>query len=276
MLTNLQTFQKQAGMSIVEIMVGSLVGLIILSGVLTLYVSTVKSSADTLKAAKLNQELNAAMGIMSKDIRRAGFWNAAAIGVVNPYTATAKNIDIRTSVNTDASTNVRGCIVYTYDRDADGTVPSVSSTHYYGFKLMDNTLYMRNGTTAFSADCSTPSTSWLPITDPSIIKITSLDFDTVGSKCLNSSSSPSSPESWFIASASANFPCADSTGKDTSTPANNYDFTAGNPDRPVTGDTLVETRHVTVTMDAELQNDSLVTKKVEHSTRVRNDRVTTF
>jgi len=243
---NLQ--KSQAGISIPEIMIGSLVGLIILSGVLTIYASTVKGSADTLKAAKLNQELNAAMGIMVKDVRRAGFWGAATVNDTNnPFAitsgATPSNLDIKASSGNP-------CVLYAYDRDESGVI----NTEYYGFRLNGGAVELRNGTGTKTNDCT--DGTWTAITDTDIITINTLTFTTDDSKCLNSTTGGS----WVIdTTTSTSFPCRDSTGTG---------YTA-----PTSGDVLVETRQVTIKLEGVLATDALVQKSLEESVRVRNDRI---
>jgi len=248
MLNKIITFRNQKGVSIPEIMIGSLVGLIILSGVLTIYTSTVKGSADTLKSAKLNQELNAAIGIMVRDVRRAGYWGAATVNnTTNPFAistgATPTNLDIK-------ATN-GPCVLYTYDRDASGAV----NVEYYGFRVNNGAVEMRTGTGTKTNDCT--DGTWQAITDTDIITISALTFTTENSKCLNSTANTS----WVITTTgSTSYPCRDSAGTGYAAPAS--------------GDVLIETRQVTIKLDGELANDSLVTKSLEESIRVRNDRVT--
>jgi len=63
------------GFSIVELMTALLIGLILISGVMGMYVSTVKNSRNLLSSASLSQELTAVMSILVNDIRRSGYWS---------------------------------------------------------------------------------------------------------------------------------------------------------------------------------------------------------
>ena len=256
-MLNVIAYKNQKGLNIVELMVGTLVGLLVITGVMTVYLSAVKSSADTLKAAKLNQELNAAMSLMVRDIRRAGYYEGvAAADLTNPYMvstgANPTNLDIK-------ATN-GPCILYTYDRDGTGTTAD-TATEFFGFRLNNNAIEIRTGAGDKTNSCT--NGTWAAITDNSIITINTLTFTTEHSKCLNSSSAADPQANWSITTTtSTSFPCRDLTGT-------GYVL-------PTTGDVLVETRHITIQIDAELTSDSVVSKSLQESTRVRNDRVTVY
>lgn len=77
MLRRLPQF-AHGGFGLVELMIGLTLGLIIISGVLGIFSNTVKNQSDNLKISRLNQELRAIMDVMTRDIRRAGYWTLAA------------------------------------------------------------------------------------------------------------------------------------------------------------------------------------------------------
>jgi Tfp pilus assembly protein PilW len=62
----------QAGVSLVELMIGSAVGLIVIAATVATYIAIARSGSEILASAKLNAELRAAMDMMIRDIRRAG------------------------------------------------------------------------------------------------------------------------------------------------------------------------------------------------------------
>jgi type II secretory pathway component PulJ len=205
----------------------------------------VKSSTDTLKASKLNHELSTALGVMTTDIRRAGYWGQAkANDLTNPFIVTStSNLDIK---------NSGSCVLYTYDLNSDGSASTTAE--YFGFKLLNNVLYMRTGAGTSTSDCT--NGTWEAITDSKLISITNLSFTTTNSKCLNSTTS----NTWTTANTTSNlFPCGDGTVTG---------YVA-----PSSGDILVETRQVTITIEGQLVSDSAVKKKLVESVRVRNDRI---
>jgi len=54
----------QRGMSMIELMVGTVVGLIIIAGLITLYVSNLTGSRRLMLEARLNQDLRAASDLV--------------------------------------------------------------------------------------------------------------------------------------------------------------------------------------------------------------------
>lgn len=145
------------GFSLVELMVGLTVGLFVLAGVGAVYVSTMRGSAETLAANRLNQEIRAIVDIMSLDIRRAGFGypNDASIRVFDDG----------------------ACIVYLYDLNG---LP-----HHTGFRLNKGRIQMKAGGTL--ADCT--SGTWEGITDSSMVTVTNLNFNAGNSVCFDRISS---------------------------------------------------------------------------------------
>ena len=185
--------RKQSGFGLTELMIGMVVGLIIIAGVITVYMSIVKGSSDTLKSAKLNQELSAAMAIMVQDIRRAGYWGTAEPDNLNNPFMVAGTSDL----NILDVSNTGDCILYTYDLNSNGS----SNNEFFGFKLENGQIMMRTGNGTTTADCT--DGTWLTVTDPKVITVNTLTFTTTNSKCLNSSSTASPQANWKIDSATS-------------------------------------------------------------------------
>jgi len=154
----------------VELMVSITVGLIIMAGVIGLFVNTVKASSDAIKMTRLNQELRAAMDVMTRDIRRSGYWGNAASAIGPPATSASNNnpFDL---IDTGAYTGqpANSCIIYRYDEDSDGVL---DSNEYFGFKLRDQAVQSRSENEACGE-----SEDWDDITDKQTVLITELNFD---------------------------------------------------------------------------------------------------
>ncbi|HHZ71202.1 MAG TPA: hypothetical protein EYN54_13210 [Methylococcaceae bacterium] len=67
------TRKQQAGLTLVELMIGLLVGTIIIAGGLRVFTVVIRGQSDNVKLTRLNQDMRAMMDIMVRDIRRAGF-----------------------------------------------------------------------------------------------------------------------------------------------------------------------------------------------------------
>ncbi|MDD5578391.1 MAG: prepilin-type N-terminal cleavage/methylation domain-containing protein [Methylobacter sp.] len=242
--------KKQSGLTLIEIMIALLIGLIIIAATITIYITTIKGSSDTLKSARLNHDLESAMALMVNDIRRAGYWGGAIAGAdstKNPFTIGTADIQIPTA----------SCILYTYDADPDGPAnitgintptdltDDVDANEYYGFKLDGTTIRMRlTGTT--TADCTDGSWGTGEMIEGNKISITALTF-TSAYKCLN-----------VTTALSYNTTC--------------QVVTAANL---VTGQKAVESRQINITLNGSLVSDPTVTKTLTSTVKVRNDRIFT-
>lgn len=239
--------KEQKGYTLIELMIATAIGLIVVGATISIYTTAVGSSSNTIKSARLNHDLEAVMALMINDIKRAGYWNGAVVGVDsrnNPFTAAATNINVPIST----------CILYSYDADDDGIV---DANEYYGFRLSNNTLNMRrNGTTTNSADCS-DGTTWESFIDNTQLTITELQFSFVPvtgllpatSRCLNITTDT-------VTDAAA---CAtDTTNCTATTPCN-----------------IAQKRVVNIRLSGQVTSDTSVTKTLNGTVEVRNNRLLT-
>lgn len=148
--------RDQRGLSIVELMVGVALGLFLVAGAATLFVSHLGNSRRLVLEARVNQELRAAADLIARDLRRAGHWGDAIAGTVVTAPATIATPNPYVAV-TDGSE----IIEFTYSRDAveDG-VASANETS--GFR--------RSGTKVQAKI----NNSWQDVTDPNTISVSSL------------------------------------------------------------------------------------------------------
>ena len=63
---------REAGFTIIELLVVSLITLVIVAGTLTIYVRSNKTSADQQQYTRLQQDVRAAMYFIARDARMAG------------------------------------------------------------------------------------------------------------------------------------------------------------------------------------------------------------
>lgn len=102
--------RRQAGVTLVEMMVAIVVGLIVIAAVLALIVSIMKANRQSIEATRLMQEMRATAAVIASDVRRARGVNdplaVVKLAGGNPY----KDIDTTTA----------GCIRFAYDGGASG------------------------------------------------------------------------------------------------------------------------------------------------------------
>ncbi len=164
-------FQKSTGFTFVELLAALAINLLLFGGLITIFLSNINHYRTSISVNRLNQQMQTAMLIMTNEIRRAGYWANAQndLGSAtnnNPFMAAATDITISGS-----------CILFTYDSNSNGSLPSISSgsdDERYGFRLSGQTLQTRPYGAAY--DCTTASANWENITDSNIIQITSLSF----------------------------------------------------------------------------------------------------
>lgn len=151
----------------IELMISIAVGLVVVSGVIGMFVSTVTSNANNLKMTRLNQELRAAMDIITRDVRRAGYWGGTATGALTTIAAPAVANPFRTiTVSTNPAGTANSCIVFTYDYDKDGTPDTAAnSDERYGYRVSDSAVEARKDGT----NCG--DSGWDKLTDESTIEI---------------------------------------------------------------------------------------------------------
>lgn len=140
---------RQAGWSVVELMVGLTIGLIVVAGALALFAGHIGYSRRLLVEARLNQDLRAVAGLMARELRRAGYWEHALAGQGNPHApmlAQAGDPAISYSLARDTANG----------RAADGVL---QDDEQFGFKLDAGVLKMRLGG------------SWQPMTDLAVLTV---------------------------------------------------------------------------------------------------------
>jgi type IV pilus assembly protein PilW len=145
------------GLSIVELLVGVAIGLLIVTVAVRFLADHLRESRSVLLESRLMQDLRTAADVITRDLRRAGYWGAAESGVwaaatgpahANPYVAVAPAA---------AASDV---VTFEYSRDATEN-GSIDSNEQFGFRLRNGTLQMRLG-----------GSSWQALTDTETLTVT--------------------------------------------------------------------------------------------------------
>ena len=155
--------RRQRGVTLIEMMVGIVVGLIVLWGMSTVYVNSARGSRTTSGANALNQDMRAVMDIMVGDIRRAGFRNSITGAGDNPFTVVA-------TTNLVVGAN---CVLYSYDAGGAADVANAGAD-FFGFRLNGNIIQTLDPAAAVGATnggCATDA-QWQNLTDERAINVT--------------------------------------------------------------------------------------------------------
>lgn len=235
---------QQRGLSLVELMVGMVIGLVILAAAGTMYISSARTGRDTLISAQLNTTLRGAMEVMADEIRRAGY--SLAGGRNSAFMSRGAGTFSDLNVSADGT-----CVEFSYDSDNDGTL---DNAEYSGFRVQGLAVQMRNGGAGVVANCA--NGNWEAITDPNSVRIVNhtngQNFFVVTYQCMNAATGNSD---------------------------NNACIAGGSVfDAAVAGGTtvdLIETRTITINMGAQVADDNAMRMQSVQRVLVRNHRVVT-
>ena len=148
-------WRRPHGLSIVELMVGIVVGLLVVTGALSMSAGNLNKSRRLLADVRFNQDLRAAADLITRDLRRAGYWGAAITGTqaIGATSATAQNPYAGATGSSGAGFS------YQFSRDAqeNGTL---DNNEQFGFRIRDGALQMRS-----NAD------GWRDVTDTKVMTL---------------------------------------------------------------------------------------------------------
>lgn len=139
--------KKQSGMTLIEMMIAMLIGLLVTGAVIAIFISNVKSSSENIKMIHLNQELRTVMGFMSDEIKRSGYSADATVASFIDYFNTA----------------TANCVLYSYDVNGDGVQ---TTNEKFGFRLNGNTIQWGSNVVCGA------NANWQNLTSPNIANIT--------------------------------------------------------------------------------------------------------
>jgi prepilin peptidase dependent protein B len=157
------TMRFQRGFSLVELMVGMTVGVILLSAVVALTVSVLRTNAETVTVAKLTQEGRAIGDLFSRELRRARYSGnyRAFVGAAGSIPNVFSNVDILGGGN---------CIRFSYDADDDGVL---DANEVKVISLENGAVYFAQFSTYAGATCG--SANALRISSPDV-RVANLAF----------------------------------------------------------------------------------------------------
>jgi len=136
------------GLSIVETMVGLVIGMVVMAGALGLYVDNLSQSRRLLAEARLTQDLRAAADLITRDLRRAGYWGHALLGTRAAGGGTVLAENPYAQVQAGA-----GTVAYGFSRDAAEN-DRLDAPEQFGFRVALGALQMQ-----------TAEGQWLDVTD---------------------------------------------------------------------------------------------------------------
>ncbi|HWH80782.1 MAG TPA: hypothetical protein VNU71_00950 [Burkholderiaceae bacterium] len=148
--------RRAAGLSMIELMVGVTVALFIAAGAITMFAGQLREQRALLLEARLMQDLRSAADVVTRDLRRAGYWGAAADGV---WAAGATGVSTNPYAALPPSGAASDAVALRYSRDASEN-NSVDSNEQFGFRLHNGAIELQLG-----------AANWQTLTDATTLTI---------------------------------------------------------------------------------------------------------
>lgn len=155
MVRAIEPTSRQAGVSLVELLIGITIGLFIVGASLTALQMQLRESRSLIAQNRLMQDLRAAADLMARDLRRVSYWGAADHGVWPPTGFAGAAINPYTAMTTSGS-----AVAFRYSRDAVEN-DLVDSNEQFGYRLRNGVLEMQLGIAP-----------WQAMTDSTTMKVT--------------------------------------------------------------------------------------------------------
>jgi Tfp pilus assembly protein PilW len=153
------------GMSLIEMMIALVAGLIVIGAVLTFTVATVRAYNENIRSTRLTQDLRTGMNLAVREIRRSGY-DAASVNRIFSTTSPSSFTSL------SAVQAATGCVIYRYDRGVGAIGDAPAATELRGIRLNSTTGTLQMDATSSSIDCSSTGSSWVDLTDPNVVNIT--------------------------------------------------------------------------------------------------------
>lgn len=288
------------GFSLVELLVSLATGLFLLSGVMGIFSATLSSQGNVLKTTRLNQELRNIIDLISRDVRRAGYWGLA-VATGQPegsltLSGTSGSITV-TSSGTPFGTLGSGVIGRTLITDygaatitayTSASTVSATVTRNFSTTTINEGSWMLSNLFAESANDLTVSGSCIQYTYDRDGDST-VDADEKFAFRLNSGVVQMYPGSGTAPVCSTGVGTWEDLSSDSITiteltfslaDTECINLSAGGTDcgstAPASGDVLTYIREVDIVLTGALANDSSVSRSLTETVRLRNDKMAVY
>ena len=159
--------QNAHGLSLVELLVGIALSLLIAAAATTLLVDNLRENRKLLTDARVTQELRGAVDLIVRDVRRAGYWGAAATSGLPAPAATTASGSGSAKPNPYAAiapdTAASDAIALRYSQDGATDNDTVDSAEQFGFRLRSGAIEAQLG-----------ERNWQALTDATTLVVTHL------------------------------------------------------------------------------------------------------
>lgn len=176
------------GFSLVELMVAMVIGLVVATIALLMYVAIIKANSTSIQSARLTQALQATLDVMERDIRRAGYLApSSASSAIDTAYVTRYQTDALFSLYTSAATPTLqdlhpsapnfSCILLRYDANDNGSISGPDEILGYRYNATDQSIEIKTWSTLASQRSDLcADNGWKAMTGDGTTRITSLIF----------------------------------------------------------------------------------------------------
>ncbi len=190
------TLKSQRGVSLVELMISMLLGLTVISTLITLFANSVATNRSTLQTTRLHQEMRSIMELISSDLRRAGYFRDAhcTLAARNLSEIAAEDSRCAEGANQEnpfalieigRHLEPSDCILFSYDYE-NGATPAtpdgvLQRSEHYGYRY-DINLNGSGFVARRFAGAGCAAGGWRRLSNPLMSNITQLSFDASDSR----------------------------------------------------------------------------------------------
>lgn len=163
MLEPVNPLAVQRGLSLIEMLVGMAIGLFIVAIAITLLSGHVHEQRALMLDSRLMQDLRATADLVTRDLRRAGYWGDAAAGV---WRSGASTVVANPYTTMSPSAAASDAVSFRFSRDASEN-NQVDTNEQFGFRLRKGVIEMLLGG------------SWQAVTDADTLVVSEFKVEPV-------------------------------------------------------------------------------------------------
>jgi type IV pilus assembly protein PilW len=162
---------QQRGIGLMETMIAMAVGLVVTAAMITLMANTMGSGTRTIEMSRLQQEMRAAMQLITRDVRRSAY-NAEAILCFGNLDCGSDGTFAHGLAGDVVLSSDNDCVIFEMDRDHNG---DPTDDPPGGFRLEtnnDGVGIIQMWTGSGDPSCGSDNSGWVSVTDPEFVDVT--------------------------------------------------------------------------------------------------------
>lgn len=164
---------RQAGATLIETMISLALSVLVISAMVVLMSNSMGTATRVIQMSQLTDELRNVMSMVTRDVRRANYSANSAYCYANADCGLSGNISPQFADILVADDD--SCIIFGLDRDFDG---NSATDNAGGFRMVEtNGIGRVEMWTGDNSPTCTTGNSWVAVTDPDFIDVTTFSAD---------------------------------------------------------------------------------------------------